>query len=89
MKPSALAAAFDAVRRMFPVGRTRLAVDGSAVALVDAPPAPAAMKVFDGAVDAAAAEHLLGDVTALFAAADGAEGIQSFVERRKANFIGR
>lgn len=47
------------------------------------------MKVFDGAVDAAAAEHLLGDVTALFATADGAEGIQSFVERRKVNFIGR
>lgn len=39
--------------------------------------------------DAAAAEHLVGDVTALFATADGAEGIQSFVERRKANFIGR
>ncbi|WP_433578292.1 phthiocerol/phthiodiolone dimycocerosyl transferase family protein [Nocardia brasiliensis] len=47
----ALAAAFDAVRRMFPVGRARLAVDGSTVALVDAPPAPAAMKVFDGAVE--------------------------------------
>ncbi|MGW4847648.1 phthiocerol/phthiodiolone dimycocerosyl transferase family protein [Nocardia brasiliensis] len=47
----ALAVAFDAVRRMFPVGRARLAVDGPAVALVDAPPAPAAMKVFDGAVD--------------------------------------
>ncbi|WP_280395000.1 phthiocerol/phthiodiolone dimycocerosyl transferase family protein [Nocardia brasiliensis] len=31
MKLSALAAAFDAVRRMFPVGRARLAVDGSAV----------------------------------------------------------
>ncbi|WP_082031785.1 phthiocerol/phthiodiolone dimycocerosyl transferase family protein [Nocardia vulneris] len=47
----ALAAAFDAVRHTFPVGRARLAVDGAAVALVDAPPAPAAMKVFDGAVD--------------------------------------
>ncbi|WP_029901412.1 hypothetical protein [Nocardia brasiliensis] len=50
MKPSALAAAFDAVRRMFPAGRARLAVDGSPVALVDVLPAPAAMKVFDGAV---------------------------------------
>lgn len=39
--------------------------------------------------DAAAAEHLVGDVTALFATADGAEGIQSFIERRKANFTGR
>ncbi|MFI6047416.1 crotonase/enoyl-CoA hydratase family protein [Nocardia sp. NPDC051321] len=39
--------------------------------------------------NAAAAEHLVGDVTKLFATADGAEGIQSFVERRKAKFTGR
>ncbi|MFI6173416.1 crotonase/enoyl-CoA hydratase family protein [Nocardia sp. NPDC051052] len=39
--------------------------------------------------NAAAAERLVGDVTKLFATADGAEGIQSFVERRKAKFTGR
>ncbi|PXX61624.1 enoyl-CoA hydratase/carnithine racemase [Nocardia tenerifensis] len=39
--------------------------------------------------NAAAAERLVGDVTTLFGTADGAEGIQSFVERRKAKFTGR
>lgn len=37
----------------------------------------------------AAAAKLVDDVTKLFATADGAEGIQSFAERRRANFIGR
>jgi hypothetical protein len=36
----------------------------------------------------AAAATLVSDVTTLFATADGAEGIQSFAERRKANFTG-
>ncbi|TPG33208.1 crotonase/enoyl-CoA hydratase family protein [Mycolicibacterium hodleri] len=36
-----------------------------------------------------AAASLVTDVTRLFATADGAEGIQSFAERRKAHFTGR
>jgi enoyl-CoA hydratase len=36
----------------------------------------------------AAAATLVSDVTTLFATADGVEGIQSFAERRKANFTG-
>jgi enoyl-CoA hydratase len=36
----------------------------------------------------AAATRLVSDVAKLFATADGAEGIQSFAERRKANFTG-
>lgn len=37
----------------------------------------------------AAAASLVADVTRLFATADGAEGVQSFAERRKADFTGR
>ena len=39
--------------------------------------------------DAAAIERLRPDVAALFATADAAEGVQSFIERRKAQFQGR
>jgi enoyl-CoA hydratase len=39
--------------------------------------------------NAVAAAALVADVSTLFASADGAEGIQSFIERRKANFVGR
>src|SRR6202012_450397 len=39
--------------------------------------------------DAAAIERLRPDVAALFASADAAEGVQSFIERRKAQFQGR
>lgn len=38
---------------------------------------------------AAAVERLRPDVTALFASADAAEGVQSFIERRQARFSGR
>jgi enoyl-CoA hydratase/carnithine racemase len=38
--------------------------------------------------DAAAIEHLQPDVAALFGTPDAAEGVQSFVERRKAVFTG-
>jgi enoyl-CoA hydratase len=39
--------------------------------------------------DAAAIERLRPDVAALFATADAAEGVQSFIERRQARFQGR
>lgn len=39
--------------------------------------------------DEEAAKHLVPDVTALFGTADGAEGVQSFLERRAARFTGR
>ncbi|MCV7330251.1 crotonase/enoyl-CoA hydratase family protein [Mycobacterium cookii] len=39
--------------------------------------------------DAAAIERLRPDVAALFATADAAEGVQSFIERRQAQFQGR
>jgi enoyl-CoA hydratase len=39
--------------------------------------------------DAAAIERLRPDVAALFATADAGEGVQSFIERRKAQFQGR
>jgi enoyl-CoA hydratase len=39
--------------------------------------------------DAAAIERLRPDVAALFASADAAEGVQSFIERRQARFQGR
>lgn len=39
--------------------------------------------------DRAAFERLAPDVVKLFNSADGAEGMQSFLERRKANFTGR
>ena len=39
--------------------------------------------------DAAAIERLRPDVTRLFATADAAEGVQSFIERRPARFQGR
>ena len=39
--------------------------------------------------DAAAFEQLAPDVVELFNSADGAEGMQSFIERRKAVFAGR
>src|SRR3954467_12229505 len=39
--------------------------------------------------DAAAFAQLAPDVVKLFNSADGAEGVQSFVERRKAVFSGR
>jgi enoyl-CoA hydratase/carnithine racemase len=39
--------------------------------------------------DAAAIERLRSDVAALFASADAAEGVQSFIERRQARFQGR
>ena len=39
--------------------------------------------------DAEAIKHLNPEITRLFATADAAEGVQSFVERRKANFVGR
>ena len=39
--------------------------------------------------DAAAIERLRPDVAALFATADAAEGVQSFIERRQAQFHGR
>ncbi len=39
--------------------------------------------------DQAAFDHLTSDVVKLFNSADGAEGMNSFVERRKANFTGR
>ncbi|WP_280234929.1 crotonase/enoyl-CoA hydratase family protein [Nocardia cyriacigeorgica] len=39
--------------------------------------------------DASAAAHLGPDVTRLFTSADGIEGMQSFIERRKATFTGR
>jgi enoyl-CoA hydratase len=42
-----------------------------------------------GEGDAAAIEQLRPEVTRLFATADAAEGIQSFVERRAAKFSGR
>jgi enoyl-CoA hydratase len=38
--------------------------------------------------DRSAAAYLLPDATALFATADGAEGIQSFIDRRKPRFTG-
>jgi enoyl-CoA hydratase len=39
--------------------------------------------------DRAAFDQLAPDVVKLFNSADGAEGMQSFIERRKANFTGR
>jgi enoyl-CoA hydratase len=39
--------------------------------------------------DVSAIERLRPDVTALFATADAAEGVQSFIERRQARFQGR
>ena len=39
--------------------------------------------------DVAAIERLRPDVAALFATADAGEGVQSFIERRKAQFQGR
>src|SRR5271154_6136558 len=39
--------------------------------------------------EAAAIERLRPDVTTLFASADAAEGVQSFIERRQAHFQGR
>jgi enoyl-CoA hydratase/carnithine racemase len=39
--------------------------------------------------EAAAIERLRPDVAALFASADAAEGVQSFIERRQARFQGR
>jgi enoyl-CoA hydratase/carnithine racemase len=39
--------------------------------------------------DAAAIKRLRPDVAALFASADAAEGVQSFIERRQARFQGR
>jgi len=39
--------------------------------------------------EAAAIERLRPDVTTLFASADAAEGVQSFIERRQARFQGR
>jgi enoyl-CoA hydratase/carnithine racemase len=38
--------------------------------------------------DRSAAAYLLPDATALFATADGAEGIQSFIDRHKPRFTG-
>ncbi|MGE2719844.1 crotonase/enoyl-CoA hydratase family protein [Mycolicibacterium celeriflavum] len=38
--------------------------------------------------DSAAEDRFVGDVAALFATKDGAEGVQSFVERRAAHFVG-
>ena len=42
-----------------------------------------------GEGEAAAIERLRPDVQALFASADAAEGVQSFIERRQAKFQGR
>jgi len=39
--------------------------------------------------DAAAIERLRPEVAALFATADAAEGVRSFIERRQAQFQGR
>lgn len=39
--------------------------------------------------DAAAIKHLSPAISKLFSTADAAEGVQSFIERRKANFTGR
>ncbi len=39
--------------------------------------------------DAEAIKHLNPEIKRLFGTADAAEGVQSFVERRKANFVGR
>lgn len=38
--------------------------------------------------DTAAEDRFVADVAALFATKDGAEGVQSFVERRAARFVG-
>ncbi len=39
--------------------------------------------------DAEAIKHLNPEIASLFTTADAAEGVQSFVERRRANFVGR